>query len=95
MRDASQALWFAEHATQTGLVREDACMALMRAQMFAGRRSQAINTYLRCADYLREELGLDPSSELERLYATLLDAPASLPRGDSPRREHAAALALC
>ena len=50
----------------------------MRLQLANGDRSGALRTYHACATMLRDELGVEPSSETRALYAQLLkaDVPA-------------------
>lgn len=54
--------------------REDAYLALIKAQISAGQRTSALTSYLCCRKVLSEELGIDPSLELEGLYRSLIDA---------------------
>ena len=66
------AIWFARMATERCRTREDAYMALMRAQIARGQRTAAMMTYFTCRRVLREELGIDPSPEMTELYESLL-----------------------
>ena len=52
--------------------------SLMLALHRAGRRSEALRVYQRARAVLAEELGLDPSAELQRVHAALLDSDRSL-----------------
>jgi predicted ATPase len=57
--------------------RESAHLRLLRARAAAGDRGEALRVYDRCRRLLAEELGVDPSPELEAAYLELLrDAPA-------------------
>ena len=68
------ALWFAREATTRDRSREDACAALMEAQLGAGQRAAAIDTYISCRRYLAEELGIDPSPSIVALYRSAVEA---------------------
>lgn len=72
------ALWFAREAMRRDKSREDVYEALMRAQMAAGQRSAALDTFFSCRRYLAEALGLDPSSELQRLYQKLVEGEEAM-----------------
>ncbi len=76
--DARVALWFARKAMSTGERREDVYFALMKAQVAAGQRCSAIKTFYACKEFLREDLGLDPSIETQELYDTLVTTDPSL-----------------
>ena len=78
--DARLALWFARKAMEVSDKREDVYFALMRAQMAAGQRCSAVRTYFECQQFLRDELGLDPSSETTELYDKLITTDPSLLR---------------
>ena len=63
--------------------RESAHLRLVRARAAAGDRGEALRAYDRCRRLLAEELGVDPSPELEAAYLELLrDEPVAPP---SPR----------
>ena len=63
--------------------RESAHLRLLRARAAAGDRGEALRAYDRCRRLLAEELGVDPSPELEAAYLELLrDEPVAPP---SPR----------
>ncbi len=66
------AIWFARKATERARTREDAYMALMRAQIAHGQRTAAMMTYFTCKRILSDELGIDPSPEMTELYESLL-----------------------
>jgi predicted ATPase/DNA-binding SARP family transcriptional activator len=61
-------------------LRERLVAALMRAQVAAGRDSEALLTYERTREALADALGADPSPELSALHVALL-------RGELGRRE--------
>ena len=65
-------IWFAREAIKREPVREDAYVALMRAQIAHDQRTAAMMTYLSCRRVLSEELGIDPSPETTALYESLL-----------------------
>ncbi len=77
-RDAHTALWFAGKGLDADDKREDAYLAVMRAQIAGGQRCSAIKTYFRCKGFLREDLGLDPNSEMEQHYRSLIEVDPSL-----------------
>jgi DNA-binding SARP family transcriptional activator len=54
--------------------RESAHLRLLRAHAMAGDRGEALRAYDRCRRLLAEELGVDPSPELETAYLELLRA---------------------
>jgi len=66
-------------------LRERLWALLMRALEYAGRRAEALETYAQARQVIADELGVDPGSELQRLYAELLAADASSPRPPSAR----------
>jgi DNA-binding SARP family transcriptional activator len=58
--------------------RESAYLRLLRAHAAAGNRGEALRAYDCCRRLLADELGVDPSPELEAVYLELLRAaPAS------------------
>src|SRR6516164_7032495 len=61
-------------------LRERLVAALMRAQVAAGRDSEALLTYERAREALADALGVDPSPELSALHVALL-------RGELGRRD--------
>ena len=67
-------VWFARTAIQHDDTREDAYVALMRAQIAGNQRTAAMMTYLKCRRVLSDKLGIDPSPETTALYESLLDA---------------------
>ncbi len=66
-------IWFARMALGRDRTREDAYVALMRAQIAADQRTAAMMTFLKCQRVLADELGIDPSPEAMALYRSLLD----------------------
>ena len=65
--------------------RESAHLRLVRARAAAGDRGEALRVYDRCRRLLAEELGVDPSPELEAAYLELLrDQPAAPPSPQVP-----------
>jgi DNA-binding SARP family transcriptional activator len=74
-------------------LREGLWALLVRALEEAGRRAEALETYSRAREVIADELGVDPGSELQRLYAELLAAdassPSSVPSAARPRRVRA------
>jgi DNA-binding SARP family transcriptional activator len=58
-------------------IRERLWALLMRALDEAGRRAEAFEAYALARRTIAEELGVEPGSELQRLYAELLAADAS------------------
>ena len=72
------ALWFAKKAVTEDSKREDAFLSLMKAQISAGQRCSAIQTYLDCQKSLRENLGLDASVEMKSLYSQLITQDPTL-----------------
>jgi DNA-binding SARP family transcriptional activator len=59
-----------------------------------GRRSEALRAYQDLRRVLREELGLDPSSEVQRLQQEVLSAPAVLEPARSSRAARPAGTTL-
>ncbi len=65
-------VYFAREAIEHDDTREDAYVALMRAQIASSQRTSAMMTYLRCQKVLADQLGIDPSPETEAIYEELL-----------------------
>ena len=78
IKDSRLALWFARNAMEEDQRREDVYAALIRAQIAAGQRCSAIRTFFQCQAFLRDELGLDPSTEVQGLYRQLIASDPSL-----------------
>lgn len=72
--DIQEGLWFARAALARDHSREDAYVAVMRAQIASLQRSAALETYFSCRRYLANDLGIDPSAETVRLYHSIIDA---------------------
>ena len=70
---AQSAIWFARSALAHDKTREDAYVALMRAQIASGQRTAAMMTYHTCRRTLADDLGIDPSPETTALYESLLE----------------------
>ena len=66
-------IWYVRMALSHDETREDAYVALMRAQIAGNQRTAAIMTFLKCQRVLAEELGVDPSAETVALYESLLE----------------------
>lgn len=73
-----EGLWFARKALKRDGSREDAYTALMEAQIAAGQRAAALETYFACRRYLADELGIDPSLETMALYNGIIEAEEGL-----------------
>ncbi len=71
-------LWFAREALKRDASREDAYTALMEAQIAAGQRTAALETYFACRQYLANELGIDPSVRTVQLYRDIIEAEEAL-----------------
>jgi DNA-binding SARP family transcriptional activator len=65
----------AEHPLREGL-----WLLLMRALDGGGRHAEALEAYGQARETIADELGVDPGPELQRLYAGLLAADASVTR---------------
>lgn len=68
----AEALWFGRAAVSRDASREDAYVALMRAQIAAGQRKPAMDTYFACRRYLADNLGINPSLETINLYNSII-----------------------
>ena len=69
-----EGLWFARAALARDGSREDA----YAAQIAAGQRAAALETYFRCRRFLADELGIDPSVEVVSLYRSVIEAEEGL-----------------
>ncbi|HVT71104.1 MAG TPA: AfsR/SARP family transcriptional regulator, partial [Trebonia sp.] len=70
-------------------LRERLWALLLRALEGAGRRAEALEVYAQAREVIADELGVDPGSELQRLYADLLAADAAAPPAARSRRTQA------
>jgi DNA-binding SARP family transcriptional activator len=70
--DHRQAAREAARAVQLDPCREAAHRQLMRAHAGAGDRGLALRAFDRCRQVLREELGVDPSSDTQALHEELI-----------------------
>ena len=67
-------------------LRERMWANLMLALYRGGRQAEALSTYQRARDVLIEELGTEPSTELQRLHERILQRDASLGSTEPPRQ---------
>jgi DNA-binding SARP family transcriptional activator len=75
--------------------RESAHLRLLSANAAAGDRAEALRAYERCRRLLAEELGVDPSPQLEAAYLDLLRAePVARPDQQPASVEQAATAAV-
>lgn len=74
--DAPAAVEAAEAALRVEPYREQAFVALMDAHLAIGARTSALDAYERCRRRLAEDLGVEPSSEVEALRARAASDPA-------------------
>lgn len=73
-----EGLWFARMALRRDRSREDAYTALMQAQIAAGQRTSALETYFACRRFLTSELGIDPSLKTMGLYHSIIETEETL-----------------
>lgn len=69
--DQAQAVQLCEQVLRRDRCYEEAYQVLMRAHARAGSRSQAMRSYHRCLQALRDELGMEPLPETTALYEQL------------------------
>ncbi|HMQ34398.1 MAG TPA: bacterial transcriptional activator domain-containing protein, partial [Chloroflexaceae bacterium] len=69
--DQAQAVQLCEQVLRRDRCYEEAYQTLMRAHARAGSRSQALRSYTRCVQALRDELAMDPLPETLALYEAL------------------------
>ena len=55
-------------------LREELWALLMRALYTSGRQAEALEAYAKAREVIAEELGVDPSAELQQLYQRMLQA---------------------
>ncbi|MBJ7356082.1 BTAD domain-containing putative transcriptional regulator [Nocardioides sp.] len=75
---AREAVPLLQHLLATEPLREQAQGLLMRALYLAGRQAEALEVFTAYRETLADELGLDPSPELQRLHAQVLRQDADL-----------------
>ena len=80
-REASLAIQHAGELVRLEPFRETGYQRPMQAQAMLGNRAEVRRVYERCRTLLREDVGLDPSPELEALYQTLLYRTPSVKQG--------------
>ncbi len=68
-----QGLAYGERILAVDNTRERVHQQMMRLYWLAGNRSAALSQYKRCAQILREELGVSPMKETTQLYQQMLD----------------------
>lgn len=73
-----EGLWFARAALKRDRSREDAYTVLMQAQIAAGQRTAALETYFACRRFLTSELGIDPSLMTMTLYHSIIETEETL-----------------
>ena len=79
--EATLAIQHASEAVRLEPFRESGYQRLMQAHAMLGNRAEVRRVYERCRTLLREEVGLNPSPELEALYQTLQHQPSSVNPG--------------
>jgi LuxR family maltose regulon positive regulatory protein len=67
-RDFDGAVEWYQKALAVDELREDVHRRIMQCYAESGRRSKALAQYTRCAEMLREQLGLEPAPETRQLY---------------------------
>lgn len=72
--DVSGAIAMGRQAVERAPFREHGYTQLMRLQLAAGDRAEALRTYARCRELLADELGVDPAPETEAVYLHALKA---------------------
>jgi DNA-binding SARP family transcriptional activator len=60
-------------------MREELWALLMRALYRSGRQAEALEAYAQAREVIAEELGVDPSAELQQLYQRMLQADSGTP----------------
>ncbi|WP_245863471.1 BTAD domain-containing putative transcriptional regulator [Candidatus Viridilinea mediisalina] len=69
--DQAQAIQLCEQVLKRDRCYEEAYQVLIHAHARAGSRSQALRSYARCAQALRDELAMEPLPETDALYEAL------------------------
>ena len=72
-QEDQEAITLAEAVLARDACWEEAYRVLMRAHQRRGNRPQAVRAYQRCISALRDELGLEPMPETQRLYLQIRD----------------------
>jgi DNA-binding SARP family transcriptional activator len=72
LEDAAQAVVAARQLVDADPFRETSHERLIRAQVLAGNRAEALLAYSDCERRLREELGVEPSSQIQAAYEEAL-----------------------
>ncbi len=66
-------------------LREELWALLMRALYTSGRQAEALEAYAQAREVIADELGVDPSAELQQLYQRMLQADSgSAPASSTP-----------
>jgi DNA-binding SARP family transcriptional activator len=60
-------------------LREELWALLMRALYRSGRQAEALEAYAQAREVIADELGVDPSAELQQLYQRMLQADSGTP----------------
>lgn len=69
-----QGLWYANRAHALNRTREDVCLALMKAMVGCGQRTNAIDVYMELRKYLIDELGIETSKETDAVYDGIINS---------------------
>ena len=77
--DMENGIAAARHLTSLDPLREEGHRLLMRLLAAAGNRSAALKQYERCAQTLRDELGIAPDAETDRLAEAIRAGRTALP----------------
>ncbi|MEO0854324.1 MAG: BTAD domain-containing putative transcriptional regulator, partial [Cyanobacteria bacterium J06648_11] len=72
-REYRAAIARAQHLLKLDALYEPGYKALMRLHVRLGDRASALQVYHQCMTQLREELGIDPSADMQTLYQHLLE----------------------
>jgi two-component SAPR family response regulator len=80
--EVALAIQYINEALRLEPYRETDYQRLMRAHAILGNRADVHRTYERCRKPLMEEVGIEPSPELETFYRSLLHLPSSASGGE-------------